>query len=108
MFVHVNVDTPSNWGRDGDNLYVRYMIDALDAITGIEIKVKHINGKKYSVQIPAGIQPGERVRLSGLGMQSPTTGGTGSLYVIVDVHIPDITDPESIDLLNTIKQRGNK
>jgi len=108
VFVHVNVDTPSNWGRDGDNLYVRYMIDALDAITGIEIKVKHINGKKYSVQIPAGIQPGERVRLSGLGMQSPTTGGTGSLYVIVDVHIPDITDPESIDLLNTIKQRGNK
>ena len=105
VFVNVHIDMPNNWGRDGDNLYVKYMIDALDAITGVEIQVKHINNKKYSVQVPAGIQPGERVRLSGLGMQSPTTGGTGSLYVIVDVRIPDITDPESINLLNTIKQK---
>ena len=80
----MNVDTPGNWGRDGDNLYVRYMIDALDAITGIEIKVKHINGKKYCTKSLRNTA-GERVRLSGLGMQSPT-GGTG-IICIVDAHI---------------------
>jgi DnaJ-class molecular chaperone len=108
IFVNVHVDMPRDWGRDEDNLYVRFQVDALDAITGTEIKVKHINGKKYSVKVPAGIQPGEKIRLNGLGMSNPKSGRDGSLYVIVEVHIPDITDQTSIDLLNSIKQRGKK
>lgn len=108
VFVNVLIDMPTDWGRNGDDLFVRYGIDALDAITGVEIPVRHINGKKYSVKIPAGVQQGERIRMRGLGMQSPTTGGDGSLYVLVDIRIPDITDEYSLDLLNTIKQRGNK
>ena len=57
VFVHVNVDTPSNWGRDGDNLYVRYMIDALDAITGVKIKVKHAMVRSIRTNNNPGIQP---------------------------------------------------
>lgn len=108
IFVNVHVNMPPDWGRDEDNLFVRFEVDALDAITGTEIKVKHINGKKYSVKVPAGIQPGEKIRLTGLGMSNPKSGRDGSLYVIIEIHIPDITDQNSIDLLNSIKQRGKK
>ena len=108
IFVNVQVNMPPDWGRDEDNLFVRFEVDALDAITGTEIKVKHINGKKYSVKVPAGIQPGEKIRLTGLGMSNPKSGRDGSLYVIIEIHIPDITDQNSIDLLNSIKQRGKK
>ena len=105
IFVMVNVVMPQDWGRNNDDLYVRYEIDAFDAMTGTDITVKHISGKSYSVKVPAGMQVGEKIRLTGLGLTNPTSGRDGSLYVIVEVRIPDITDQESIDLLNTIKQK---
>lgn len=107
LYVNVHVRMPEDWGRDGDDLYVRCRIDALDAITGTEIQFKHINNKTYSAKIPAGIQPGEKVRLNGLGMANPRSGRDGSLYLIIEVSIPDITDQDTLDILNSIKQRGS-
>lgn len=106
IIVAIHVENKPNWGRQEDNLYVRIDVDAIDAMIGTKIEIDHINGKKYSVQIPKGIQSGEKVRLTGLGMDNPRSGMPGALYVIADVRIPDIKDQAILDVLNTIRQRG--
>lgn len=108
IYVAVHVNVPPNWGRHEDDLFIRVEIDAIDAMIGTTIQLKHINDKTYSVTIPKGMQMGEKVRLNGLGMANPRSGMEGSLYVIVDVKIPDIKDQAILDVLNTIRQkRGN-
>ena len=106
LYVMVHIEPLQDWGRQEDNLYVRKEIDAIDAMVGTKVDIKHINDKTYSVQIPKGIQPGEKVRLNGLGMDNPRSGVAGALYVIVDVRIPNIKDQAILDVLNTMRQRG--
>ncbi len=107
LFVVINVDMPAEWGRQNDDLYVRIQIDAFSAMLGTSWELEHLNQKRYKVEIPPGIQPGEKVRLKGLGMTNPQNGVLGSLYVVVTVQIPSITDQEDVNTLNTIRGKIN-
>jgi curved DNA-binding protein len=107
LLVVINVDMPPEWGRQNDDLFVRIQIDALSAMLGTTWELDHINGKRYKVEIPPGIQPGEKVRLKGLGMLNPQNSVLGSLYVVVTVFIPSITDPEDVNILTTIRGKIN-
>lgn len=107
LIVVINVDMPSEWGRQNDDLFVRIQIDAISAMLGTTWELEHINGKRYNVVIPAGIQPGEKVRLKGLGMSNPQTDVLGSLYVVVTVFIPSITDQADAETLTTIRGKIN-
>lgn len=70
----------------GDDLRTETTIDAYDAILGGETRVKGLDGT-YPLTIPAGIQPGQQLRLSGRGR--PREGsGRGDLIVVVHVEIP--------------------
>lgn len=103
LYITIHIVMPRDWGRDGDDLYVRAQIDAISAMIGKSVEVSHITGKKYRVEIPPGIQAGEKVRLKGLGMINPSNSIVGSLYVVVDILIPTITDRNDVELLNTIR-----
>jgi len=107
LYVVVHVDMPPDWGRQDDDLYVRTEIDAISAMTGTSLELQHITGKKYKVVVPAGIQSGEKIRLKGLGMTNPGDQTLGSLYVIVTVVIPAITDTECLELLNKVRGKLN-
>jgi DnaJ-class molecular chaperone len=108
LYINVLIRDEINWGRQGDDLYVNIVIDALDAIVGCDTIVKHINGKQFKVKIPAGTQEQERVRLVGQGMPHPSSGEVGALYAIINIEVPNILDKEIITLLNTIREkRGN-
>jgi DnaJ-class molecular chaperone len=97
-----------NWGRQQDDLYVNIVVDALDAITGCEAIVNHINGKKYKLKISPGTQEQARIRLPGLGMTNPGNRTVGSLYAIVNIEVPNLQQQEVVDLLNKISEiRGN-
>lgn len=104
LVVRVVIEYPHDMARDGDDLLQRIPVDALTAITGGSIMYKHINGKSFSIQIPSGAQPGERLRLSKQGM--PKNNGTsfGNLILILELFTPRITDQQHIDQLNKIKE----
>lgn len=108
LAVRVRVVMPPEYGRDGDNLFVRASVDAINAMLGTEIKITHLNGKTYQVKIPKGVQEGQRIRMAGLGMDNPRTSRVGDLYVLVAITVPTIHDEEIIKVLNTIRdKRGN-
>jgi DnaJ-class molecular chaperone len=63
-------------------------IDFLDAVRGASTKI-HImrggKGEKIQVKIPAGVDQGSKVRLTGKGEPSPNHGPAGDLYIEIKV-----------------------
>jgi len=104
LYVMVHIKPEINWGRQGDDLYVNIVVDALDAMLGVNQNIQHINGKIYSLKIPAGTQEQEKIRLKGLGMSNPTNHVEGSLYAVVNIEVPTLLQEETIKLLNKIRE----
>ena len=74
--------------RDGDDLHTEIDVDVLDAVLGSDASVPLVEGGEDSVRLPAGVQPGERVRLRGKGVPHLHGSGRGDLYAHVRVKIP--------------------
>tara|TARA_B100000085_G_C18546301_1_gene514028 strand:- start:1387 stop:2211 length:825 start_codon:yes stop_codon:yes gene_type:complete len=106
LIVRISIDYPNNWGREGIHLFYRQNINAIDAMTGCVIKISHIDGKMYELKIPPGAEPGQRLKMSGLGMKDPARGYLGDLYVLIELDVPTITNKEDIETLNKIKEKN--
>ncbi|KAK7314663.1 hypothetical protein VNO77_33190 [Canavalia gladiata] len=88
LFVVLHVDEKQGIWREGLHLYTKINIDFTDAILGSVKKVETVEGLR-DLQIPSGIQPGDSVKLSRLGvpdMNRPSV--RGDHYFIVNVLIP--------------------
>jgi len=105
LFVRIHVDPPIDWGRKGADLYMRRNINVFDAITGCTVNITHLDGKQYQLRIPAGTQPGTKLRMNGLGMYLPSRGVQGNLNVIIEYDVPKVTDIEDVEVLNNIKKK---
>ena len=108
LIVRIHVINPPEWGRERDDLFIRAEITAIEAMIGTKLRITHINGKQYEVNIKPGTQPGERVRMAGLGMPNPHNSRVGSLFILIQMHVPTIDDEEDIKLLNKLvnKRKG--
>jgi molecular chaperone DnaJ len=99
----VRVEYPGEWNRERNNLFVRIGIDAIDAMTGGVVTIKHINDKQYKLKVPAGCQQGQKIKMKGLGMPDPRTSIAGDLIAIAHIEGPTIHDEEVMKVLNTIR-----
>jgi len=91
--------------RKGDDIYLTERVSAFDAILGCTRRIPTPYGQKIKLNIPAGTQPGEKLRLKGQGVQMEE--GNGDLYVEIDVHIPEnLTDAQREALRTTADETG--
>jgi molecular chaperone DnaJ len=89
LFVFTNIKQHEIFSRDKNNLQLTTGIFPTTAMVGGEIEVPTIDGGKALVQIPAGTQDGEKIKVSGKGM--PVLGAgerKGDLLVLVKIEIP--------------------
>ncbi|MEY2676767.1 MAG: hypothetical protein RL510_787 [Actinomycetota bacterium] len=68
----------------GSDLSTKTTLAFIDSIHGTAIKL-NLNGKDLTVNIPAGVQDGQKIKLRGKGQPSPNGGPAGDL--IIDVHV---------------------
>jgi molecular chaperone DnaJ len=68
----------------GGDLSTKTTLAFIDSIHGTSIKL-NINGKDVTVNIPAGVSDGQKIKLRGKGQPSPNGGPAGDL--IIDVHV---------------------
>ena len=71
---------------------------------GATRSVENPYGKKVKVTVPEGAQPGDKLRLRGLGVQKKQ--GTGDLYVVVNVRVPQGLSEREKDLLRETGRKG--
>ncbi|KAG8639844.1 hypothetical protein MANES_14G157300v8 [Manihot esculenta] len=95
LIITVHVNGKHGIWRGGLNLYSKINVDYTQAILGTVLKVETVDGMK-DLQIPSGIQPGDTVKLSQMGVPNIKKPSVrGDHLFIVNVLIPkEISDKE--------------
>lgn len=101
----VDVSQHPKFKRTNDDLLVDIEIGAIEAILGIEATLVHLDGTKLQFGIPAGIQPGQVIRLAGKGMKNPEFERNGDLHLRISIKIPKGLSETEIGILKTIARR---
>lgn len=102
LYVFITVKPHAKFKRQGDNLFTSETIDFVSAILGDEITIMMLN-EKTLLKVPPGTQPNTVIRVKGKGMPRLSSGGSGDLFVEVQVQIPTRLSRTQIDLLKKIK-----
>ena len=100
LYVVVRVREDERFLRDGGDLVTVVDVPAPLAALGTTVDVPTLEGT-IPVEIKAGTQPGEEIRLGGRGMPPLQRGRTGDLRVVVNVTIPRRLTREQRDMLET-------
>ena len=104
LIVTLQVQREGAYDLDGHNLIHYAEIDAISAMTGCDLPVRHINGNTVKLKVPPGTQHGSKLRIRNMGMPIPGQAGvTGDWYTVINIYVPKITDPDTIDVLNKIQ-----
>jgi molecular chaperone DnaJ len=94
LILHVRMKPNPMFERKDDDLYVDLPVTFVEAALGAEVQVPTVTGK-VSTTLPAGVQSGQSLRLTGLGMPHLRGGGSGHLYARIKVAVPrNLTDQE--------------
>ncbi|MCS3695563.1 J domain-containing protein [Salinibacter ruber] len=87
LYVTFEVGDHPHFDRKGDDVHRTEAIGMFEAVFGTDIRVPTPYGQHLKLSVPAGTQPGEKLRLKGQGVK--TDDGAGDLYVEIDVNIPE-------------------
>ena len=104
IFLVIEVDLDPKFEREGDDIYTDITIDLYTAVLGGKTVVQTPGGQ-VTLTIPAGTQPGQKIRLTGLGMprlHSPQTAG--DLYARIKVTLPRSLNEKQRALFEQLRQ----
>ncbi len=87
LFINVRIRPHKYFERQEDGLYFDLVINFAQATLGDKIEIPTLDGQ-VKLKIPAGIQPGEMIKLKGKGMPRLYGRGRGDLIVRVQVKVP--------------------
>lgn len=88
LYVVLHVKPSEYFNREGINIITPLEISPAQAVLGDEIEVKTLDGEK-TIQIPAGIQSGNMVKLNGLGVPHiQNKNHRGDHIFVINVVIP--------------------
>ena len=91
--------------RDGGDLFVNHSIPFSAACLGTSLDVPTLEGDKR-IKVPAGIQPGTKIRLKGCGVKTLGSNTKGDLYVKIAVHVPESLAAEQKKLVEELAHKG--
>ena len=99
LYVRVRVKPHPVFDREEDNLIVRRELRVIDLLLGKKIEVPTISGGHVKVEIPAGFDLKERLRIPGEGMPRLGSFGRGDLLVEFIIKAPKKADTRLRKLL---------
>lgn len=97
LYVTFKVAEHPRFRRKGDDVYLTEELNVFEALLGTTRQIPTPYGQRIKLTVPAGTQPGEKLRVKGQGVR--TDEGQGDLYVEVDVSIPQDLSDEQRDTL---------
>jgi len=102
LYLQVDIEPDPIFTRDGHDLLVRAEIPYSGICLGTSIEVPTLDTPKR-VKVPAGMQPGQKIRLRGYGVAASGKRPAGDLYAIIEVVVPNNLTPEQKKLLEQLK-----
>ena len=105
LFLIMRVLPDQLFTRDGGDLFVDRTIPFSSACLGTSLDVPTLESDKR-IKVPAGIQPGTKIRLKGCGIKPLGSNSKGDLYVKVAVHVPETLNAEQKKLVEELAKKG--
>ncbi|MFA5024032.1 MAG: DnaJ C-terminal domain-containing protein [Patescibacteria group bacterium] len=102
LFIQIEITPHNKFKRDRLTIYSEEEIDYLDAILGTKIEVNTIHGA-INMKIPAGIQPGHILKVSGKGIIK-NDSIRGDHLIGIKVKIPNNIKDSERELLEQIRK----
>jgi molecular chaperone DnaJ len=87
LYVDIHVRPHPFLERHDKNLSCRVPISFAQAALGTEVEIPLLDGRQ-PLTIPSGTQPGDLLKLGGLGMPDTHGGRRGDLFVEIQVEVP--------------------
>lgn len=101
ILLSVHIIKHPMFERQGDDLVTEHEITCIDAMTGSNIVVIGIDGKRLETTIPAGIQNESILGLAGHGMPNFNDANRrGRLLIKIKIRIPQVSEDQKIQLRN--------
>lgn len=107
LYIEIVVKPHKYFVREGNDIYIEVPISAVDATLGTKIDVPTCNGD-VTLTIPAGSQPGQKLRIKGYGVKSLRSNQMGDQYVVLKVEIPTKLSKEEKDLYKKLQGKDSK
>ena len=102
LYLQVDIEPDPTFTRDGRDLLVKADIPYSGICLGTSIEVPTL-GTPKRVKVPAGMQPGQKIRLRGYGVAASGRKPAGDLYAIIEVVVPKSLTPKQKELLEQLK-----
>jgi molecular chaperone DnaJ len=104
LYVRVRVKPDSVFERHGADLVVSQELKLIDVLIGKTIEVPVIAGGKKTVEVPAGFNLKENLRMTGEGMPHIGSSARGDLYVSFVIKAPKKPSSKAKELLEKLEQ----
>lgn len=99
LYIRVHVEGDPRFGVENLDLIKTVDIDCVGAIIGTEATVEGLDGKKFSLVIPAGTQYGTKFRIPNQGLYVMNENNRGSLIIIANITVPTNLDATQLQTL---------
>ena len=106
LYVEVLIKPHADFKRDGNDIHLDVPIDFVDAVLGTNIDVPTVYGD-VTLNIPAGTQPGQILRMKGQGIKDLRTGKPGNQFVHLIVRVPTTLTKEQKTILESFLNASN-
>lgn len=103
IYIEFNVKSHPLFERKENDIYVDVPITITEAALGCKKEVPTLKGNVI-LDIDAGSQSGDQLRLKGKGIKDPTRSKYGDMYVVLDVIIPTKLDRKQKELLKELSK----
>lgn len=105
-YIFVEVREHALFQREGQHIICRLPITFPQAALGARVQVPTLEGPE-ELDIAAGTQPGDVIRLRGRGMPDPRGRGRGDLHVAVTIEIPKHLTDRQDELLRELAKEDH-
>ena len=103
LYIEVSVRQDPRFERHGDQLLSVVPVSVTRAMLGGKVTVETLNGER-EIEVPAGAQQGERLKLRGEGLPSLQSRARGDHHVVLDVVIPKKLNRKQRDLAEQLDE----
>ena len=101
LYITVHIKSPVDYKTDGNNIIKNLIIEPYEAVLGGHVSVKTPCGN-ITVKISPNTQSGQKIRLSGCGIE--LNGKVGDMILTVEIQIPKNITSEEVELYKRLKE----
>lgn len=102
LFIKIKIKNIANLRLEGIDLYTDLLISPWESALSTKVSIPGID-EEIEIEIPKGIQSGERIEIAGKGYKDGK-GGRGNLIAIVKIMIPKNVNEEEMKLFMKLKE----